>query len=146
MLDDAIDRCRPAERNTSWLYSEPARRAARPTPLNPIRVIEQAVTDIRENVRRNLEAYYSSESSPEPELHPNVNIEHEFPFDDIDLSVVNHNEQNDDTLRPTYARSEITEQTESRVFHRREFSLTFYDSSIFDPEEIYAHIQDMATQ
>jgi len=91
MLDGELDRRRPAALNTSWLHSEPARRAARPTPLNPIRVIEQAVSDIRENVRRNLEAYYSSESSPEPELHPNVNIEREFPFDDIDPSVVNHN-------------------------------------------------------
>jgi len=96
MSDGAIDSCRPAERNTSWLHSEPARRAARPTPLSPIRVIEQAVTDIRENVRRNLEAYYSSESSPESELHPNVNIEREFPFDNIDPSIINPNEQNDD--------------------------------------------------
>jgi len=143
MSDGATDRRRPVERNTSWLNSEPARRAARPTPLNPIQVIEQAVS---ENVRRSLEAYYSSESSPEPELHPNVNIEREFPFDDIDPSILNPNEQNDDTLRPTYARSENTEQTESRVSHRREFSLTSYDSSIFDPEEIYAHIQGMATQ
>jgi len=96
MSDGAIDRRCPAERNTSWLHSEPARRAARPTPLNPIRVIEQAVTDVRKNIRRNLEAYYSSESFPEPEFYPNVNIEREFLFDDIDPSVVNHNEQNDD--------------------------------------------------
>jgi len=86
MSDGEIDRRRPAARNTSWLHSEPARRAGRSTPLSPVRIIEQAVTDIRENVRRNLEAYYSSESSPEPELHPNVNIEREFPFDNIDSS------------------------------------------------------------
>jgi len=92
MSDGEIERRRPAKRNKSWLHSEPARRAARPTPLNPIRVIEQAVTDIRENIRRNLEAYYSSETSPEPELHPNVNIEREFSFDDINPSVVNRNE------------------------------------------------------
>jgi len=99
MSDGAIDRRRPVERNTSWLHSEPARRAAKPTPLNPIQVIEQAVSDIRENVRRNLEVYYSSENSPEIELRSNVNIEREFPFDDIDPSAVNLNEQNNDTLR-----------------------------------------------
>jgi len=72
MSDGEIDRRRPAEQNTSWLYSEPAQRAGRSTPLNSIRVIEQAVTDIRKNVRRNLEAYYSSESSPELALHPKI--------------------------------------------------------------------------
>jgi len=101
MSDGELDKRRPAERNTSWLHSEPARRAVRPTPLNPIRVIEQAVSDIRENIRRNIEAYYSS--SPEPELHPNVNVEREFPFDDIDPSVINHNAQDDNTLHPSYA-------------------------------------------
>jgi len=100
MSDGELDKRRPAERNTSWLHSEPARRAARPTPLNSIRVIEQAVPDICENVRRSLEAYYSSKSSPKPELHPNVNIEREFPFDDIDPSVINHNAQDDNTLHP----------------------------------------------
>jgi len=139
------DRRRPVERNKSWLHSEPARRA-RLTLLSPIQIVEQAVSDIRDNVRRNLEAYYSSESSPEPELHPNVNIEREFLFDDIDPSLINPSERNDDAIRPTYARSENTERTESRVSHRREFSLTSYDSSIFDPEEIYAHINGMATQ
>jgi len=103
MSDDATDRRRPVERNTSWLHSKPARRAARSTLLNPIQVIEQAVSDIRDNVRRNLEAYYSSESSPEPELHPNVNIEREFPFDDTDPSIINPSERNDDALRLTYA-------------------------------------------
>jgi len=140
MSNGVNDRRRPVERITSWLHSEPARRAARPTLLNPIQIVEQAVNDIRENVRRSLEAYYLSESSPEPELHPNVNIEREFLFDDIDPSILNLNEQNDDALRPTYTRSEDTEQTESRVSHRREFSLTSYNSRIFDPEEIYAHI------
>jgi len=122
MSDGVNDRRCPVERNTSWLHSESARRAARPTPLNPIQVIEQAVSDIRENVRRNLEAYYSSESSPEPELHPNVNIEREFTFDDIDLSIINPNERNDDALRPTYARSENTKQAKNRVSHRRVFA------------------------
>jgi len=71
MSDGEIDRRRPAERNTSWLHSEPTRLTRRLTSLSPIRIIKQAVTD-RENIRRNFEAYYSSESSPEPELYPNV--------------------------------------------------------------------------
>jgi len=146
MSDGEIDRRRPAERNTSWLHSEPARFTCRPTPLNPIRIVEQVVIDIREKVRQNLEAYYSSESFPEPELHPNENIEREFPFDDIDPSIINHNGQDEDTLHPTDTRSENTEQTESRVSHRGEFSLTSYDSSIFNPKEIYSDIQEMATQ
>jgi len=61
-------------------------------------------------------------------------------------SIVNHNGQDDDILHPTYARSENTDQTESRVSHRGKFSLTSYDSSIFNPEEIFADIQEMATQ
>jgi len=44
------------------------------------------------------------------------------------------------------ARSENTEQMESRVSHREEFSLTSYDSSIFNSEEIYSDIQEIATQ
>jgi len=32
------------------------------------------------------------------------------------------------------------------VSHQREFLLTFYDSSIFNLEEIYSVIQEMATQ
>jgi len=145
MSDGEIDRHRLVERNTSWLHSEPARRTRRPTPLSPIRIVEQAVIDIRESVRRNLEAYYSSESSPEPELHPNINIEREFPFDDIDPSIINHNGRDEDEIHPTYARSENTERTESRVSHRGEFSLTSYDSSVFNPEEIHPVIQEMAT-
>jgi len=76
MSDGVNDRRRPVERNKSW-HSEPARRA-RLTLLSPIQIVKQAVSDIRDNIRRNLEAYYSSENSPEPELHPNVNIEREF--------------------------------------------------------------------
>jgi len=121
MSEGVNHRRRPVERNKSWLHSELARRA-RFTLLNPIQIVEQAVSDIRDNVRRNLEAYYSSESSPELELHPNVNIEHEFPFDDLDPSIINPSERNNDALRPTDARSENTERMKSRVSHRREFS------------------------
>jgi len=145
MSDGANNRRRPVEPHKSWLHSEPARRA-RLTPLSPIQIVEQAVRDIRDNVRRNLEENYSSESSPEPELHPNVNLEREFSFDDLDPSIIHPSERNNDALRPTDARSEHTERTESRVSHRREFSLTSYDNSIFDPEEIYAYIDGMATQ
>jgi len=97
MSDGETDRCHPAERNTSWLHSEPARRAGRPTPLSPIRIIEQAVTDIRENVRRTLKHITRVKA---PEFYPNINIERKFSFDDIDSSIINYNEQ-DDTLHPT---------------------------------------------
>jgi len=135
MSDSEINRRRTAEWNTSWLHSEPARLTRSPTPLSPIRIIEQAVIDIRENVCQNLEAYYSNESS---KLHSNINIEREFPLDDIDHSVINHNGRYKDTLYSTYVRSENTEQAENRVSHRGEFLLTSYDSSIFNPEKIYS--------
>jgi len=63
MSDCEMNRHRPTERNTSWLHSESAWHTRKSSPLRPIRIIKQAVTDIRENVCRNLEAYFSSESS-----------------------------------------------------------------------------------
>jgi len=49
--------------NTSWLYSEPTRRARRPNSISSVRIIEEAVSDIRESVRRNLETRFSSNNS-----------------------------------------------------------------------------------
>jgi len=49
-------------------------------PLSPIRIIEQAVTDIRENAK-SLKRIIRVRA--EPKLHPNINIERKFPFDDI---------------------------------------------------------------
>jgi len=74
MSDGQIYRNRP-ERNTSWLHSEPSQHARRLSSVSPVRVTEKAVSDIRESVRRNLETRYSSNSSLEHELHPNVVIE-----------------------------------------------------------------------
>lgn len=46
------------------LFNEPANRAIRNSLLNPARVAEKAIRDIRGNVR-NLDDYHSSDSSPE---------------------------------------------------------------------------------
>jgi len=144
MSDGQLYKNRPKQ-NTSWLHSEPSRRARRPSSVSPVRVIEEAVSDIRESVRRNLETRYSSESSPEHELHPNVVIEREFSFDNVDINITTDNNRRDENgPHPTYARSE---SIESRISHRGEFSLTSYDSSVFNPEEFYLEQRtDMATQ
>ena len=143
----------PRENLNSWLYSEPARRALRPSPLSPVHVlagrVEQAVRDISDSMRRNLATNYSSESSPEPGEHPNIVIEREFPFDDIDVSLLPGPSRTDQNyLQPTNARTDISDSDIS-VTRRREFSLTSYDSSVFDPEEYYTanrNTRDMATQ
>jgi len=101
--------------NKTGLHSKPARRTHKLTPLSPIRIIEQAITDIRKNICRNLEAYYSSESSPKLELYPNINIERKFPFDDINPRLINHNGRDEDILHPTYARSESKRKVESLI-------------------------------
>lgn len=139
---------RPPIRNHSRIHSEPNRGAHRISPLGPVRIVEEAVRDIRDSVRINLESLYSSESSPEPELHPNITVERVIPFEDTDASLLNNN-PDENILHPLRddALSEIVD-TISRTSHRREFSLTSYDGSIFNPEEIYAALeisqQDMA--
>jgi len=144
MSDGQLYRNRPKQ-NTSWLHSEPTRRARRPSSISPVRIIEEAVSDIRENVRRNLEIRFSNNSSPEYEPHPNVVTEREFPFDNVDISIANNNNgQDENGPHPTYVR---LESIESRVSHRGEFSLTSYDSNVFNPEEFHSEQQTaMATQ
>jgi len=103
------------------------------------------VSVIRESVNRNLETRFSSNSSPEHEPHPNVVIEREFPFDNVDISIANNNNKQDENgPPPTYARSK---SIESRVSHRGEISLTSYDSSVFNLKEFHSEQQTaMATQ
>jgi len=62
----------------------------------------------------------------------------------VNISILNNNNGRDEN-RPhsTYARSK---SIESRISHRREFSLISYDSSMFNPEEFYSEQQiEMAT-
>src|SRR5580765_3304672 len=129
MSEGRNERPRPTA-NASWLFSEPANRAIRYSLLSPTRIVEEAVRDIRDNVRRNLNEDYSSGSLAEPELGANVITEREFSFGEIDTDLITSNE-----LQNPVAES-IT-STPSRLTHRSEFSLTSYDSSIFDSEEIY---------
>ncbi|KAM0734148.1 hypothetical protein ACS0PU_012513 [Formica fusca] len=116
--------------NKSWLFSEPANRAIRNSAVSPIRVAVEALRDIRDNVRRNLNALNSSENLFEPELGANVVIEREFSFGELDNSLIANNIELDVDVESSISAS-------SRLTHRREFSLTSYDSNIFNPDEIY---------
>ncbi|KAM0731569.1 hypothetical protein ACS0PU_002629 [Formica fusca] len=116
--------------NKSWLFSEPANRAIRNSAVSPIRVAVEALRDIRDNVRRNLNELNSSENLSEPELGANVVIEREFSFGELDNSLIANNIELDVDVASSISAS-------SRLTHRREFSLTSYDSSIVDPDEIY---------
>ncbi|XP_070159225.1 uncharacterized protein [Polyergus mexicanus] len=115
--------------NRSWLLSEPARRAIK---------LSLAPRENSYNVRKNLETQYSSES--EPELPENVVTEREFPFNNFDESLFPRNttDPTDDTQRETRRTRPYISRTPSRVSLRREFSLTSYESDLFDPEEIYS--------
>ena len=111
--------------NSSWLFSEPANRAIARCLVNPSRVAEETIHDIRENVRKNLEHYYSREES----LGPNVITEREFSFRTIDPELIAPGQTYDSDVESAISASRLT--------HRREFSLISYDSSIFNPSEIY---------
>jgi hypothetical protein len=116
-------------------------------------------SEVLDSVRRNLESRFADDDTPELELHPNVVREREFAFEDVDTSVVrannssqnneNNNANDNDRLTPTQldARSEASGSTPSRVSHRGEFSLTSYDSDIFDPtEEDYTPLANKMSQ
>ncbi|KAL6265927.1 hypothetical protein P5V15_002770 [Pogonomyrmex californicus] len=127
-----------AQRNTSWLHSASASRALSPSPSS----LEQTENsrDPRDNVRRDFSNYYSDDSlTSQPELHPNIVIERVFSLSDIDNSLLPNSERRDDALlQPTDARSDHSDGTNASNFSsREEFSLTSYDSSVFDPTEFY---------
>ncbi|XP_029675231.1 uncharacterized protein LOC115242830 [Formica exsecta] len=77
---------------------------------------------------------------PEPELSENVVTEREFPFNNLDESLLPRNmtDPTDNTPRETRRTRPYISRTPSRVSLRREFSLTSYESDLFDPEEIYS--------
>ena len=135
-------------RNTSWLHSDPGVRARKPNALSPVRVIIEAVQDIRNSVRRNLERHYSNDSAPEPELSPNVVVEREFPFDELDASII-QNGHDENPVPPTDEQAVESVDSDISITLRREFSLSSYDSSIFNPEEFYTaarNLRRMANQ
>lgn len=74
--------------NASWLHSESAGRTIRRSLLSSQRIAETALRDICSNVRKNLEAYYSSDSSSENEYGANVIVVREYSFGEIDLSLI----------------------------------------------------------
>ncbi|XP_039315510.1 uncharacterized protein LOC113006333 [Solenopsis invicta] len=136
------------ERNTSWLHSEPGARARRPDALSPVRVIAEAVQDIRNSVRRNLERHFSSDSASETELPPNVVVEREFPFNELDPSII-QNGYDGSPIPPTDNQPVESIDSNISITLRREFSLSSYDSSVFNPEEFYIAARDprrMASQ
>ena len=121
------------EANESWLFSESARQAISYCELNLAWQATQALREERDSVRRALE--YPSES--DNELPEHVVREREFPFASFDSSLFGNNAV--DATRPdrAYRRTRpYISRTPSRVSSRGEFSLTSYDSDIFNPEEI----------
>lgn len=122
-------------KNSSWLHSAAARLTVRSLPLTLQNL---------NSVRRNLETDLSSDS--DNELPTNVINQREFPFASFDASLF----ANSDPLRetrdePRPPRPRIS-RTPSRVSSRREFSLTSYESDIFNPEEIYTRQDNMAEE
>ena len=116
--------------NISWLLSESAQRAIQ------IGAIPRITDD---SVRRNLDNQYSDAS--DPELQEHIVSEREFPFTSFDESLFE--------IRPIRLREgrrprPFVSRTPSRVSLRREFSLTSYESDIFNPEEIYQLTENMS--
>lgn len=114
-------------RNKSWLLSDRAQRTIH-TSVEPARVIQEATRDISDNVNRALQIV-NSDSDSDTELHPNIDNIRDYPFGEIDSSLI-------PALNNTVIKRPYISRTPSRVSEYSEFELTSYDSSIFDPNEI----------
>ncbi|XP_077264813.1 uncharacterized protein LOC143898889 [Temnothorax americanus] len=110
--------------NASWLINKFSPR------VNSPRATTQATLD---NVRVALETRHSDS---ETELPENVVTEREFPFGEIDESLFSTDPIDRTDEKPRRSRPYVS-RTPSRVSLRREFSLTSYESDIFDPSEYY---------
>ena len=108
--------------------SEAARRTLETSPRTPVQIATDALTEIRNSTQKALE-YGSSDSGTTSPV--NVVYQREFPFLDIDPSLL-LTDAIDDQSTDGQASSTISHPSQ-----RRDFSLTSYDSDIFDPEEIY---------
>lgn len=97
-------------------------------PVSSLRVFEEAVRDIRESVRKNLNARYSNDSSPEPLLHPNIVVDRVFPFRDLDASLIQENNR----LHPTRLYVRLNRPgADERNAQQGESSLISYESDMF---------------
>ena len=121
-------------RNESWLFSRAAARSIHYRELELAWRAAQALREDRDNDRRALGRLLDGDS----ELPEHVIREREFPFGALDASLfstdavdVTRRDRVDRRTRPYVSR------TPSRVSSRGEFSLTSYDSDIFNPEEIF---------
>jgi len=125
-MSRATDNSNRANLNSPWLLLNTARRASNAS----IAIATNALNEIRDNVSRVLD--YSSDSESSPPVH--IITEREFPFYDYSL------------LATTETNGTASENTRHyrHINHRRN-SLTRFDGSIFDPNEIYqAQLGEMA--
>jgi len=111
----------PNTPNSPWLLLNTAGRA---NQESSIAIATDALNEIRDNVRRALD--YSSERETSPLVH--VITEREFPFEEVDSSIlanIVNNQLADERTRHF-----------RQINHRRN-SLTQFDGSIFGPDEIH---------
>jgi len=122
---------RPPIANRSFVLSESARRAT-------ARLSEPPRAEL-DRERRNIETQYPGNETGSS----NVVVEREFPFNNIDesLIVTEPTDSTDEIRRDERRPRPRISRTPSNVSLRREFSLTSYESDIFDPEEIYRHLR-----
>jgi len=131
-MSEGTNHLRPIA-NRLLLLSEQAQRAARLSATPRARI---------DSVRENSEERYSTER--EVESSKNVVTEREFPFTNFNesLFVTNPSDTIDEIRRETRRSRPYISRTPSNTSLHREFSLTSYESDIFDPEEIYRHLRD----
>jgi len=130
-MSEGTNHSRSPIANQSWLFSESAQQTR-------LSATPQASID---NVRENLEARHLAER--EVESSENVVTEREFPFTNFDesLFVTNQTDPTDEIRRENRRLRPYISRTPSNISLHREFSLTSYESDIFDPEEIYQHLR-----
>lgn len=126
-----------------WLHNEPARRTLKVLSgsISPVRIAATALRDIRDNVHRNLDDY-SRDIISESSAH--VITERDFPFSEFDDNLFFYNAENEHsinkTVRPHINRILTEYLILSRTSDRKEFSLTSYVSTIFEPKEYRANM------
>jgi len=124
-----MDNSNRANPNSPWLLFNTARRA---NQESSIAIANNTLNEIRDNVRRVLD--YSSESETSPPIY--IITEREFPFNEVDYSIL----ANIENSRPADERTRHFGQ-----INRRRNSLTQLDGSIFGPDKTYqAQLGEMA--
>lgn len=123
--------------NNSFLHSERRQRT-----LQRLSLTLESARRLRDSFCKKLEDEYSSES--DIELPGHIVTEREFPFASADESLLKINTTDPtadfvtDKQNPEPNKRLISyiSRTLSRVSSQGEFSLTSYDSDLFDPNEI----------